>query len=130
MVVVSGGAAALLYITRVLETALAVLIILTPILNLAFSTFTIPGLILTLFLILCGVLVLFGCWKFECVRKCTGQYFGFLFHEAFRGIYELILGMLVYNGWKTWYQVFMSVACILGVVTGVLLMVLKCLLPA
>lgn len=64
MVVVSGGAAALLYITRVLETVLAVLIIVAPILNLAFSTFTIPGLILTLFLILCGILVLFGCWKF------------------------------------------------------------------
>ncbi|CAL6097881.1 Hypothetical_protein [Hexamita inflata] len=115
----------LIYLTRLLESIFSGFLIFPPFINMCMG-FTIPLLFLAIFFVMCGLFVFFGCWKFTCIQKCLGMYFGFLFHDAFRGIFEMILGFMMYVAWNTWYQILCSIGCIIGVITGFLLLIQKC----
>lgn len=129
MAEISGFAGALLYITRILETGFAALLVIAPLSYLILSTFSVQTLFRTLFFILSGVLFVLGCWRFSHTLQLVSKYFGFILHEGFRGIFELVIALLAYSGWDAWYQTLMSATCVIGGLTGILLMILKCLLP-
>lgn len=112
----------LIALTRIIESVVSAIMTVIPIVFLCLQQFDILNLAPSIFLIINGVLILFGAYKF----RFMGRFFGFLLDDMMRGIYHIILGFLMYRKFDAWYTTFMSVGGFVGVFVGILLLIQKC----
>lgn len=125
----SRGKSALVYITRIVETVVCIAIMVSMIVKTAleFRFFEYLSQFFVNMFILCGALgCASGCWHISFMVPCTSRYFGFLFTYWLRGVFYIIMALLIgFTNWKKW-GILYSLCSLLSIFVAVLLFLSQC----